>query len=48
MIIAAMQVVITTTRQHRRGGAAQRVEARKEAASCARALNILNSEQRVK
>jgi hypothetical protein len=48
MIIAAMQTVILTTRQHPRGGQTQRVAARREAAACARALNILNGKQKAK
>jgi hypothetical protein len=48
MVIAAMQSIILTTRQHPRGRAAQRVAARREAAACARALNILNGKQKAK
>lgn len=51
MIIEAMQQVILATRRHMisaRGESLQRVAARKEAASCARALNILNGKQKAK
>lgn len=48
MITEVMYQIRLVTKRHPRGASYQRVGARREAASCARALNILNGKQKAK